>query len=98
MKELQDTVGMMLSDDYKDRFKAEYEQLVIRRNKLMRLVERIDECSLDFQPKTPKSVSIQQWRIMGEYLTMLEARAAIEDILLPDVCCEPSNRTYVSSK
>ena len=34
--ELKDTVQLMQSDDYKDRFRAEYQQLVIRFEKLKR--------------------------------------------------------------
>lgn len=34
MMELKDTAALMCSDDYKDRFKAEYLQLKIRRDKL----------------------------------------------------------------
>lgn len=34
--ELKDTVEMMTSSDYKERFKAEYYQLKLRYNKLLR--------------------------------------------------------------
>lgn len=41
--ELNQTVDLMLSDDYKDRLKAEYYQLFIRLNKLDRFIEDEDE-------------------------------------------------------
>lgn len=34
MMELKDTIAMMQSEDYKERFKAEYYQIVIRYQKL----------------------------------------------------------------
>ena len=40
---LEDTANMMCSDDYKERFKAEYYQVVIRYKKLKNMLERWDE-------------------------------------------------------
>jgi lysozyme family protein len=40
--ELKETVEMMLSDDYKERFRAEYNQLDIRCNKLRSMLKRWD--------------------------------------------------------
>lgn len=39
MMELKDTVSLMLSDDYKDRVKAEYLQLSIRIEKLKQYIQ-----------------------------------------------------------
>jgi len=39
MKELNETVEMMNSEDYKERFKAEYWQTYIRYKKLTKMVE-----------------------------------------------------------
>ena len=36
--QLKDTVELMLSDDYKDRFKAEYYQTKIRYDKLHKMI------------------------------------------------------------
>lgn len=46
--ELRDTIDMMQSDDYKERFKAEYYQVGIRYEKLKTMLERWDgaNCSL----------------------------------------------------
>ena len=38
--ELRDTVDMMNSEDYKERFKAEYYQTVIRYGKLKNMLDR----------------------------------------------------------
>ena len=40
---LADTVQMMVSEDYKERFKAEYYQLVVRRNALWRMLGKLDD-------------------------------------------------------
>ena len=40
--ELKDTVEMMNSTDYKERFKAEYQQVVIRYKKLKAMLEKLE--------------------------------------------------------
>ena len=84
--ELIDTVKMMQSDDYKERFKAEYYQLKIRYEKLKDFTNRlmVAEIMKTEPPKhdTPKSVLIEQYSYMGLYLGILEQRAIIENIEL----------------
>lgn len=80
--ELKDTVELMLSDDYKDRFKAEYYQTKIRYEKLHKMVVKYEANTLDFEPLTPLCILIKQKRDMGKYLHDLEVRAAIEGIIL----------------
>lgn len=80
--ELRDTVALMESADYKDRFKAEYYQLVIRFNKLQEMLEKWDKCKLDFTPTCPKAAYNFQIKAMGEYIASLEIRAKIEGIEL----------------
>ena len=41
--ELKDTVEMMNSGDYKERFKAEYQQNIIRYQKLVAMLEKWDK-------------------------------------------------------
>ena len=41
-RELNETVSLMQSTDYKERFKAEYFQLKIRYDKLKAMVEKLD--------------------------------------------------------
>lgn len=48
--ELRDTVTMMNSPDYRERFRAEYAQMVIRYRKLDAMLKKWDEGNLDFTP------------------------------------------------
>lgn len=80
--ELRDTISLMESTDYKDRFKAEYYQLVIRFNKLQAMLEKWDKCTLDFTPTCPKAAYIFQIKAMRKYIASLEIRAKIEGIEL----------------
>ena len=80
MRELRDTITLMTSDDYKDRFKAEYYQLKIRHEKLLNMLARIDTGTLEFEPKSSISLLAEQCAAMGRYLSVLEARAKVEGI------------------
>lgn len=80
--ELKDTVSMMDSTDYKERFKAEYIQVVIRYEKLKAMLDKWDTGKLNFTPTCPRGVYNFQIRAMADYIASLEARAAIEDIKL----------------
>lgn len=80
--ELKDTVELMLSDDYKDRFKAEYYQTKIRYEKLHKMLVKYEAGTLDFEPATPLCILKNQKRAMGEYLHDLEVRAEIGKIEL----------------
>ena len=51
--ELKDTIKMMESADYKDRFAAEYSQLAIRHKKLIAMLEKWDNGTLPFTPTCP---------------------------------------------
>ena len=46
MKELKDTVALMESDDYKDRFKAEYWQTKMRFDALRKTIVKLDAGTL----------------------------------------------------
>ena len=80
--ELKDTIEMMTSEDYKERFKAEYQQNVIRFTKLKAMLDKWDRGELNFTPTCPRGVYNLQIRAMADYIAVLEARAAIEDIEL----------------
>ena len=82
--ELNYTVEMMISTDYKERFKAEYYQLKIRYSKLMKMLEQWDKNELDFTPDCPRGLYTLQVRAMHDYLAVLEARAKIEGIELEE--------------
>ena len=83
---LNDTVALMNSEDYKERFRAEYWQTKIRYDKLHRMIVRHDAGTLDFKPTCPIDLLRQQKAHMGQYLYCLEVRAEIEGIDL-GVCC-----------
>ena len=79
---LEDTIRQMASSDYKERFKAEYYQLVLRYDKLASMVQAWDNGRLDFEPDCPRSLYTLQLRAMADYIAVLEARAKIENIIL----------------
>lgn len=86
--DLKDTIEMMNSDDYKERFKAEYYQTKIRYEKLKRLNTRIraqeitDQYTVLTKHDCPGCLLRDQQRAMGQYLHLLEVRAVIEKIEL----------------
>ena len=80
--ELKDTVSMMLSEDYKERFKAEYYQIRIRLDKLDAMLEKWKAGTLEFKPKNPRPLLEKQAREMWDYLYVLEVRAENEGIEL----------------
>lgn len=80
MKELEDTIEMMNSDDYKERFRAEYWQTKIRYNKLHNILIKHTAGTLPFEPACSIEVLEVQTYYMGNYLKTLEVRAEIEGI------------------
>lgn len=84
-KPLIDTAFLMKSKDYKERFIAEYQQLVIRYNSLKAMLEKWDKGELTFVPTCPRSTYNMQITAMTEYLAVLEARAVMEEIELQEV-------------
>lgn len=80
MEKLKETCNLMLSTDYKDRFKAEYMQLKIRYEKLNKMLLRWSADRLDFIPTCPYGIYEMQRKSMLDYLSILEARALMEDI------------------
>lgn len=78
--ELKETVEMMNSEDYKERFKAEYYQTKIRLKKLVEMVNKWDSGELDFTPTCPRSTYNMQLKVMADYIAVLEARAVMEKI------------------
>lgn len=87
-----ETMTLMISGSYKDRFKAEYYQTKIRYEKLKSLNNKIEAYRhLDYykrnimeEPKhdCPIDMLREQQHIMGEYLHILEVRAEIEGVEL----------------
>lgn len=79
---LEDTVKLMESTYYKDRFKAEYYQTKIRYEKLHKTIVKYDAGTLDFKPDFDIRLLREQKSCMGHYLNTLEIRAEIEGIEL----------------
>lgn len=80
--ELKDTIKMMNSDDYKERFRAEYHQTKIRRDKLHNVLIKNEAGVLNFELTCDPYLLKKQEAAMDEYLRQLEIRAAIEEIEL----------------
>ena len=80
MLELRDTVTDMLSTIYTDRFRAEYNQLKIRYDKLVTMVEKWDKGELNFVPTCPRELYTRQLDAMIDYLAVLEERAIFEKV------------------
>lgn len=85
MENLKDTTALMESNDYVERFRAEYWQTKIRYEKLKHYNNRIEVYKgTDEEPAhdCPFELLRKQERTMFRYLTQLEERAAIERIIL----------------
>lgn len=82
--EMNDTIGLMQSDDYKERFIAEYHQTKIRYEKLKAFNNKIEAAVMTKkeEPKhdCPAGLLIEQEYAMAEYLHILEVRAVIEGV------------------
>ena len=80
--ELKDTIEMMNSGNYEDRFKAEYYQLKIRTDRLKNILDEWENVRLHFVPTCQKETLSEQLRIMTAYMAILESRAGQEEISL----------------
>ena len=78
--ELKDTVELMISDDYNNRFRAEYYQLEVRIDKLQTMLEKYKNNQLDFTPKCSYELLSKQLEAMIQYRDCLLERSIIEDI------------------
>lgn len=99
MTKLEETKDLMLSKDYKERFKAEYWQTKIRYSALRQMLTkwragmvlaekthvRDEEYKyLGFVPVCPYGIYERQLNGMREVLHVLEVRAVLEEINLQD--------------
>lgn len=80
--ELKDTIALMQSEDYKERFQAEYYQTKIRYEKLHAMIVKYEAGVLTFTPSCSLELLKKQASAMGNYLYTLEVRARIEGITL----------------
>lgn len=80
--ELRDTVKGMVSSDWKERLKAEWEQLCIRMEALDNFRDRFREDDISFVPKWDERVLCDQLRAMRNYRDCLQQYAKLEGIEL----------------
>lgn len=78
--ELKDTIELMNSEDYKERFKAEYLQAKIRYDKLDSMTVKYEAGTLNFTPSCSLELLKEQKKYMGNYIRTLKIRAEIEKI------------------
>lgn len=93
--ELKETIYLMISPNYKDRFIAEYCQLAIRYIKLSEMLSKWDNGELDFVPTCPRSTYELQIDAMRKYMAVLEARARMEGI---DLSATPTKEESVDEQ
>lgn len=84
--ELKETIELMCSEDYKERFIAEYHQVKIRYEKLKNFCNKIEVETMLGKEETkhdcPLGLLREQQKYMGLYLSVLEKRALIENVEL----------------
>lgn len=84
--ELKETVNQMLSNDYRDRFIAEYEQVIIRLRSLKNTIDDYRDGRLKFNLNTPIELLETQYNYMSLYAAVLVKRAKLyENINLEEV-------------
>lgn len=80
MINLEDTISDMVSDDYKARFRAEYNQLASRLHRLRSMLDRYDNGTLEFAFECDVELLRRQANVMSSYLAILNERAKYESI------------------
>ena len=80
--QIKETVPMMNSADYKERFKAEFYQLLIRLDRLTSMLIKWENNTLDLDPKCSKETLETQVIFMKGYVDILLLRSKIEGIEL----------------
>ena len=84
--ELKETIELMCSENYKERFIAEYLQVKIRYEKLKNFCNKIEAEKMLGKEVTkhdcPLELLREQQKYMGLYLFVLEKRALIENVEL----------------
>lgn len=80
MIKLADTVSDMTSDNYKERFRAEYIQLELRLSGLRSMLDRYENGTLTFMPDCSVELLKRQANVMANYLAILAERADTEHI------------------
>lgn len=71
-------------NNYKQRFINEYVELKDKYIKLHKMLVKYDAGKLEFTTTCPIDLLRKQKSLMGQYLNVLEIRAVIEDVELPE--------------
>lgn len=79
---LSDTINNMLSEDYSERFKAEYNQLTIRLERLENVISKAEANDVTFNNNKSLEILKAQRETMQSYKKILETRADNEGIRL----------------
>ena len=82
---LKDTVDLMLSTDFKERFQAEYAQDKNRAEGLEKMLKALKAGTLPFKPKCSYELLHEQLIYMKAKLKVLKERARIEQIDLSEL-------------
>lgn len=77
---LKDTIKLMTSNDFKERFQAEYAQDKNRAEGLEKMLKAFKAGTLSFKPKCSYELLYEQLIYMKAKLKVLEERAKIEEI------------------
>lgn len=81
-------IRMIQSPDYKERFRGEFYELVIRSEKLAEMIHKYKAGELGFAPTCDIELLEDQLAIMMQYRGILADRAEIENI---DISLEVAN-------
>lgn len=77
---LEDTIPLMKSECFKDRLRAEYYQTAIRLTKLDSVIERYENGTIDFVPRTTLDDYKKQAKFMRQYVYVLLDRCPQEGV------------------
>lgn len=84
MEHIIESIGFMLSKDFKKRMTAEYRQLALRCKKLEEMCRKYEAGELSFTPNCSLTLLRAQLEAMKTYKGCLEERAEVEGIDLSD--------------
>jgi hypothetical protein len=85
---LKDCFPYLTSEDYKDRFIGELIELGLRIHRLETMIRMYRSGDLDFTPNCSLGILELQLTQMRGYKTIMEKRAIVENIELPEVTYE----------
>ena len=85
---LRDCYHYLTSEDYQNRFIGEFIELGLRIHRLENMIRRYRSGDLDFTPNCSLGILELQLTQMRGYKTILEKRAIVENIELPEVTYE----------